>query len=141
MDRAALLDSQRHRAAFLHYWASTVTANDKNALIATRGVVEWQINHMRDGQQPATNELHVRAIFDMGISSAHKQAVSIRNPQPPSDLHSTIHLYEDVVFGEPDYLLRNPNSLRVTGVCEAKSPWNIGPSEIDDVLSGSNKIH
>lgn len=26
-------------------------------------------------------------------------------------------------------------------MCEAKCPWNIGPSEIDDVISGSTKIN
>jgi len=95
---------------------------------------------MRNVQQPSTNELHVRAIFDAGISVAHEQGISRRYPLPPSDLHSTINLYEDVVFGEPDYL-PNQDSLRVTGVCEAKSPWNIGPSEIDDVISGSNTFY
>ena len=91
-------------------------------------------------RQPSTNELHTRAIFDAGISVAHEQAISRRYPLPLSNLHSAIHLYEDVVFGEPDYL-RNQDSLLLTGVCEAKSPWNIGPSEIDDVISSSNKLH
>jgi len=33
-------------AAFSHYWTSTVTANDKNALITPRGFFDGLINHM-----------------------------------------------------------------------------------------------
>lgn len=67
----------------------------------------------------------------------HRIAISRDNNQrPPSDTHSTILPYQNVVFGEPDYLLQNPTTFRATGVCEAKSPWNIGPAEIDDVISG-----
>ena len=98
-------------ADFLHYWTSTVTANDKNAPITPHGIVEWQINNIRNRQQSATNKLHIPAIFEMGIASAYKQAVLIRNPQPLSDFHSTIHLYEDVVFEEWDYLLQNMDLL------------------------------
>lgn len=57
------------------------------------------------------------------------------NQRAPSNLPSTIQVYQNIVFGEPDYLLQNQITFQVTGVCEAKSPWNIGHSEIDDVIS------
>jgi len=124
-------------SAFRQYWDSIVTANDKDELVASRAVIDWTITGMGNRQQPATNEAQVRRVFDMGISWAHRIAISSdNNQQPPSDPHSTIRLYENIVFGEPDYLLQDPATNQVTGVCEAKSPWNIGPSEIDDVISG-----
>lgn len=126
-------------AAFLQYWGSTVPPNDKDEPIAFRWHTELHITQLRNRLRPSTDEAHVRRHFDTGISWAHRTAISDDGYQrPPTDPHSTIELYENIVFGEPDYLLQNPTSLRVTGVCEAKSPWNIGPSEIDDVISGSN---
>lgn len=99
--------------------------------------MDWQVTVMTSQQQPATDESQIRRIFDVGISSAHRIAISSdANQQPPSDSQSTIRLYQNIVLGEPDYLFQNPATNRVTGVCEAKSPWNIGPSEIDDVISG-----
>jgi hypothetical protein len=78
-------------------------------------------------QQPATQETHIHRIFDMGISAAHRIAISRdNNLLPPSDFHSAIQLWQNVAFREPDYLLQNPTTYQVTGVCEAKSPWNIG---------------
>jgi hypothetical protein len=92
---------------------------------------------MNGSRRTATQETHAREIFDKGISAAHRIAISSdQNQQPPSDLHSTIQSWENTVFGEPDYLLQNPITYQVTGICEAKSPWNIGPSEIDDVITG-----
>lgn len=124
-------------STFRQYWDSTVSANDKADLIAIRALMDWQITVMTNQQQPVTDESQVRRIFDIGISWAHRIAISNdANQQPPSDPHSSIQLYQNIVFGEPDYLLQNPATGRVTGVCEAKSPWNIGPSEIDDVISG-----
>ena len=125
-------------ADFRDYWHSTVTANDKSKPITWRAFLDGTITAMNaQQQQPATQEMHIRRIFDMGISAAHRIAISRDNNQlPPSDLHSTIQLWQNVVFGEPDYLLQNPTTYQVTGVCEAKSPWNIGPSEIDDVITG-----
>ena len=124
-------------SAFRQYWDSTVTANDKNQPITWRAFIDGTIAMMNGQQQPATQEAHVRQIFDRGISSAHRIAISSdHNQLPPSDLHSTIQLWQNIVFGEPDYLLQNPTTYQVTGICEAKSPWNIGPSEIDDVISG-----
>ena len=112
--------------------------NDRDELIFLHAFVDWQIAAMRSQQLPVTDELQVRAVFDMGIKWVHRIAISVdNNQQPPSDPHSTFQLYQNVVFGQPDYVLQSLASLRVTGVCEAKSPWNIGPSEIDDVISGS----
>jgi len=124
-------------ATFRQYWDDTVTANDKTQPVTCRAGVDWAISTI-SLQAPATVEADVCRIFDLGISAAHHIALS--SQQPPTDPHSIIQGYQNVVFGEPDYLLRNPTSHRVTGICEAKSPWNIGPSEIDDVISGSNKI-
>ena len=124
--------------AFLYYWDSRASVNDKDELIALRTVVDWHVMAMRSQQRPARDELQVRAVFDAGISWAHRIAISADNGQrPPSDPHSTIQMYRNVVFGQPDYVLQSPASLQVTGICEAKSPWNIGPSEIDDVITGS----
>jgi len=122
--------------AFRQYWDGTVTVNDKSHPVACRAVIDWTITTIR--QEPvATIEADVRRIFELGISSAHRIAISNdHNQQLPSDPHSTIRPYQNVVFGEPDYLLRNPYTNQVTGICEAKSPWNIGPSEIDDVITG-----
>jgi hypothetical protein len=122
---------------FTSYWNDCVTPSDKRALIANHSDfrrVATQCANLGN----ATFEAHIRMRFDLGISSAHRTAISDDNGQPlPSDLHSTIRPYQNLVFGEPDYLLQNPNSLQVVGICEAKSPWNIGPSEIDDVLMGT----
>jgi hypothetical protein len=124
-------------SAFREYWDSTVTANDKNQHVTSLALIDMIVGWMNGQLQPATQEAHVRRIFDMGISAAHRIAISRDNQQlPPSDLHSTIQLWQNIVFGEPDYLLQNPTTNQVTGICEAKSPWNIGPSEIDDVISG-----
>jgi hypothetical protein len=123
-------------SAFRQYWDTTVTADDKDQFVTFRALIDWTITSIRQ-QQPATVEAQVRHIFDMGISSAHRIAISSdHNQQAPSDPHSTIQLFQNIVFGEPDYLLQNPVTNQVTGICEAKSPWNIGPSEIDDVISG-----
>jgi len=120
-------------AAFRQYWDETVTANDKNQPVTSRAGVDWAFAAIH--QLPrSTTEAHVRHIFDLGISLAHRMATS--SQPPPSDSHSTIEYYENVVFGEPDYILRDPYTNRVTGICEAKSPWNVGPSEIDDVITG-----
>ena len=124
-------------STFRQYWDSTVTATDRAELVAIQAVVDWQITLMTNQQHPSTDESHVRRVFDMGISWAHRIAISKdNNQQPPTDPHSTIQLYQNIVFGEPDYLLQDPATGQVTGICEAKSPWNIGPSEIDDVISG-----
>ena len=123
---------------FNHYWNSTVSAADKDELIGSQAFVEWTIASLRSQQQLATDESHIRQRFEAGISWAHRIAISSDNNQrAPSDPHSTIQVYQNIVFGEPDYLLQNPITFEVTGVCEAKSPWNIGPSEIDDVISGT----
>jgi hypothetical protein len=122
---------------FRRYWDWTVTANDKHQPITWRRYIEGNIAVMNGSRRTATQETHVREIFDKGISAAHRIAISSdQNQQPPSDLHSTIQSWENTVFGEPDYLLQNPITYQVTGICEAKSPWNIGPSEIDDVITG-----
>jgi len=120
-------------AVFRQYWDETVTANDKSQPVTARAGVDWAISTI-SLQAPATVEADICRIFDMGISAAHRIAVS--GQQPPSDPHSIIQGYQNIVFGEPDYLLRNPYTNQVTGICEAKSPWNVGPSEIDDVITG-----
>jgi len=119
-------------ATFRQYWDSTVTVNDKYQHVTTRAFIDGTIEAIGQ-QRPATTEAHVRHIFDLGLSSAHRIATS--RQLPPSDPHSAIEYYQNVVFGEPDYLLQNRYTSQVTGICEAKSPWNIGPSEIDDVIT------
>jgi len=122
---------------FNHYWNSIVLTADKNELIYWQTFIEGTITVLRNHQQLATDESHICRRFEAGISWAHQIAISSdNNQQAPSDLHSTIQGYQNIVFGEPDYLLQNPITFQVTGICEAKSPWNIGPSEIDDVISG-----
>ena len=126
---------------FSHYWNSTVSTADKNELIYSQTFIEWIIASLRNQQQLATHEYQIRARFDAGIRWVHRIAISNdNNQQPPSDMHSTILPYENVLFGEPDYLLQNPTTLQVSGVCEAKCPWNIGPAEIDDVISGKKLL-
>ena len=119
-------------AAFRQYWDSTVTANDKYQPVTTRAVIDW-IFQTIDQEPPTTLEPHIRRIFELGIAAAHGIATS--SQPPPSDAHSSIRIFENVVFGEPDYLLRNRDTGQVNGICEAKSPWNVGPSEIDDVIT------
>ena len=119
-------------ATFRQYWDSTVTATDKSQPVASWAMIDG-ICGMINQEPPATLESHVRRIFDLGISLAHSFSTSSR--PPPSDAHSSIRVFENVVFGEPDYLLRNRHTGQVTGICEAKSPWNVGPSEIDDVIT------
>ena len=122
---------------FNHYWNSIVPAADKTELIYWQTFIEATITALRNHQQLATDESHIYRRFEAGISWGHWIAISSDNNQrPPSDPHSTIQGYQNIVFGEPDYLLQNPITFEVTGFCEAKSPWNIGPSEIDDVISG-----
>ena len=108
-------------AEFNTYWNSTVTTQDKNELIAHRIAIDWYIRQFSSNQQqPATDESRIPEIFDRGISWIHRVAISTDNNQiPPSDPHSTIQIYQNVVFGEPDYLLRNPRSFEVKGLCEA----------------------
>ena len=117
---------------FRQYWHSTFTATDKSQPVTSRAVIDWIVQTLNQ-EPPATLEPHIRRIFDVGILSAHGIATS--SQPPPSDAHSAIRIFENVVFGEPDYLLRSRYTNQVTGICEAKSPWNIGPSEIDDVIT------
>jgi len=119
-------------ATFRQYRDSTVTANDKSQPVTSWAMID-RICGMITQEPPATLESHVRRIFDLGISLAH--GFSMSSQPPPSDAHSSIRVFENVVFGEPDYLLRNRYTGQVTGIYEAKSPWNVGPSEIDDVIT------
>jgi hypothetical protein len=115
---------------FMRYWDSTVTSSDKIGLIVSHAVISYTITVLQGQirERLASEESHVRRIFDSGISFAHRVATSNDAGQlPPSDLHSSIHLGDNSVFGEPDYLLLNPASLNLRGVLEAKSPWNMGP--------------
>ena len=72
----------------------------------------------------------------------HRIAISQDSGQnPSSDLHSTIRPYSPiVVIGESDYLLLSPYTHAVKGICEAKSSWNVEPSEIDDVIDGAQLL-
>ena len=132
---------ERIATEFIEYWESTVTPQDKAEPITHRPSIDLIIGQLSANVQlyPVRDESRIREIFDRGISWAHRIAISRDNNQrPPNDPHSTILLYQNVVFGEPDYLFVTQDSSAVKGVCEAKSPWNIGPSEIDDVISGAN---
>ena len=88
---------------------------------------------------PCAVEIEVRAYFDAGIVATHRDAVSNDNGQPfPSDPHSVFQPWRpNVVYGESDYLLVNQQSREAKGVCEEKSPWNVGPAQIDQVLLGT----
>ena len=81
---------------------------------------------------------HRSAVFL--IWAYHRLIVLQYRATTTNNLRATLTLpfscVQNIVFGEPDYLLQNPVTNQVTGICEAKSPWNIGPSEIDDVISG-----
>jgi len=118
------------------YWAS-VPQQDKDALVAWNLVQVNRYNALASFA-PCATEHQVRAFFDSGVSAIHRDAVSNHNGQPlPSDAHSVIeHWYPNIVYGESDYLLLSRATQRVRGVCEAKSPWNVGPAQIDQVILG-----
>jgi len=119
------------------YWQS-VPQHDKDALVTLNGAQFLRFNYL-NARPPCAVEMEVRAYFDAGIAATHQDAVSNDNGQPlPSDPHSVFQPWHpNVVYGESDYLLVNQQSRQVKGVCEAKSPWNVGPAQIDQVLLGT----
>ena len=92
-----------------------------------------------NARSPCAVEIQIRAYFDGEIAATHQDAVSNDKGQPsPSDPHSVFQPWHpNVVYGESDYLLVNHQSREVKGVCEAKSPWNVSPVQIDHVLLGT----
>jgi len=118
------------------YWES-VQQHDKDALVTWNSTLLGRFNFL-NRRPPCSVEMQVRAHFDSGIAATHYEAVSHEQGQPlPSDPHSVFgYWYSNVVYGESDYLLVNPQTREVKGVCEAKSPWNVGPAQIDQVISG-----
>ncbi len=122
-----------------NYWNS-VSDQDKSALVCYRTTFASLISYCLN-LPPAAVEATVRLQFDIGISNVHRVVVSNDDGQSmPTDLHSTIRLYQGGVLGNPDYLLHNQHSGAVKGICEAKSPWNIGPQQIEEVLMGKQNI-
>jgi len=119
------------------YWHS-VPQHDKDALVTWNGAHFLRSNHL-NSLPTCSVEMHARAYFDFGVAANHRDAISNSNGQPlPSDPHSIIEpWYPNVVYGESDYLLVNQQSREVKGVCEAKSPWNVGPAQIDQVILGT----
>src|SRR5438045_1578981 len=109
------------------YWES-VPQQDKDMLVTWNFAQVSRYNALASFA-PCATEQKVRLFFDMGVSANHSDVVSDANGQPlPSDAHSVIdHWYPNVVYGESDYLLLSRASQQVRGVCEAKSPWNVGP--------------
>ena len=119
------------------YWHS-VPQHDKDALVTWNSTQLGRFNTL-NARPPCAAEMQVRAYFDVGVAATHQDAVSNDQGQPlPSDPHSVFeHWYPNVVYGESDYLLVNQQSREVKGVCEAKSPWNVGPAQIDQVILGT----
>jgi hypothetical protein len=118
-----------------NYWIS-VSDQDKSALVGYQTTFHDRISYCTN-LPPASIEAAVRLQFDIGISSAHRSVISSDAGQHmPTDLHSTIQQCQGGVLGNPDYLLRNQYSGAVKGICEAKSPWNVGPAQIEELLMG-----
>jgi len=119
------------------YWES-VPQHDKDALVTWNSTLLGRFYSL-NGSPPCAVELEVRGYFDGGIAATHRDAVSNHQGQPlPGDPHSVFQVWHpNVVCGESDYLLVNPQSREVKGVCEAKSPWNVGPAQIDQVILGT----
>ena len=119
------------------YW-QYVPQHDKDTLVTWNSVQLSRFNDL-NALGPCAVEMEVRACFDAGIAANHRDAVSNQHGQPlPSDPHSIFRPWHpNVVYGEADYLLVNQQSREVKGVCEAKSPWNVGPAQIDQVILGT----
>ena len=119
------------------YWGS-VPQHDKDALVTWNSVQLLRFNSL-NAHPPCLVEMQVRACFNSGIAATYQDAVSNARGHPFSiDPHSVFeYCYSNVVYGESHYLLVNLQSPEVKGVCEAKSPWNVGPAQIDQVISGT----
>ena len=104
-------DPDRIASEFNSYWNS-ISAADKNELIASRAFMEWIIAPLANQHVIATDEYQIHERFDAGIRWVHRLTISSDyNQRPPSDMHSTIQTYQNIVFREPDYLVQNPTSV------------------------------
>ena len=119
----------------IDYW-DKVPLTDKSALVESHSMLIWLSRH---GYTMDGSEIYAdRLIRDCGIMSLHNAAATgLWDRPPPSDGHSRLTMTEWDLAGSPEFAMYSMDGdTRVTAWMMTKSPWEVTPQDIDQIING-----
>jgi hypothetical protein len=124
------------------YHTRFVTQADKLAQIGTQSNVIAIYAHVR--RYIISSESHVKKILDAMPVLFHEMITTSSMGQAlPSDAHSQILRYDPNLrtAGWPDFVFLSTDGTRATVMMDAKNPWKVTPTSIEQVLNGNTVLN
>jgi hypothetical protein len=116
----------------VNYW-NQVSQTDKSALVESQSLL-----YMTRTTSSHSGAYVDQIIRDYHMSLHNSAATEVWHCPPPSDGHSRWAITEEVLAGSPEFVMYSMDgNKRVTALVSVKSPWEITPQDIDQVINGN----